>query len=85
LQASPQSPLPQRLKRLKDRDIILLTAKTGLFQALLAEKSMFRGRKMTLVFVFFRFLKIFCVATHCKAGLTSNPTPSKKIIPKNLW
>jgi hypothetical protein len=64
--------------------VLVLTEKTGLFWGVLAAKSMFREIKIEFVFEFWRFFKIFCVASHCRQGINGGSGPPKKIIPKSL-
>jgi hypothetical protein len=83
-QESTQFPLPEQLSRLRTRHVLVLTEKTGLFLGVLAAKTMFWKIKIEFAFEFWRFFKIFRVASYCGAVITIDPDPPKKIIPKSL-
>ena len=66
------------------QDRLVLTEKAGLFLGVLAAKSMFLEIKNEFAFEFWRFFKIFRVASRCNAVINIDREPSKKIIPKSL-
>jgi hypothetical protein len=56
----------------------------GCFWSVLAAKPTFLKIKIEFAFEFLRLFEIFRVASRCRAVITIDPAPSKKIIPKSL-
>jgi hypothetical protein len=52
--------------------------------AVLEEQRGYRANYFALFFAFFRFSRVFPVATRYIATTSSDPTPPKKIMPKTL-
>jgi hypothetical protein len=56
----------------------------GLFWGVLAAKSTFLEIKNEFAFDFLRFFKTFHVASRCRAAITIDSDPPKKIVLKSL-